>query len=292
MSRPSRFGQEINDLQIHNPKAAAVKTLTEFLSPTRLSPNAQQRRFLDMAETSVVTIRGVPIKIYTWNGQQPSPSVLLSHGFMLNAATMLQFVQPLLVAGFRVITWDHCGHGESGGDWTDMRVWVQSILTIAQLNAPVAGIVSFSLGGTTALMALVQKPTLHCPLLVCINPPTQINTVLSGFLKRHQCSPTIVPFIHQVAAERDILLPEQIRSILSGTHNLPSTHVLFIQDRSDNIASEMEARYLAGAVQHARVDLTQGLKHHGGLSDRQVADMATRFIFQKDHSVEGKLTRL
>ena len=274
----SQFGKGINDLQIHRRMRVAEKALMKFLSPARMNPNAQQRRFLDAAETSIIQVSGIPIRTYIWSRKPNSPSVLLSHGFMMNAATMLNFVQPLLAAGFRVVTWDHCGHGESGGDWTDMRVWVQSIHTIAQLNAPLAGMVNFSLGGTGALMALAQNPSLQCPLLVCINSPTQLDTVLYGFMKRHGCTPDLVPLIHQVATEKNILLPELIRSVLPTANGLPSTSILFIQDRDDNVATPMEADFLAGTVRHAKLEFTQGLKHHGVLSDGQVASLVTNFV--------------
>jgi len=274
-SRVSSFGQAINDLQAVNASLAAEEALMKFLSPARMMPNAQQREFLDAAELSTIMVTGIPIKTYTWSKNAESPWVMLSHGFMMNAATMLNFVQPLLLAGYQVVTWDHCAHGESGGNWTDMRVWVQSVLTIAQTHTPLAGIVGFSVGGTTALMALAQNPHFQCPVVTCINSPTQIDTVLRGFLQKHGCNPDLIPLMHQVAAEKTILLPEQIRAVLPRCHKFPSTRLVLIQDHNDPIASIPEAEYFASHARNARIEFTQGLKHHGGLSNPHVAHLVT-----------------
>jgi hypothetical protein len=131
--------------------AHAETVLTKFLRPRRVVPTPAQRKVLAAeAETFTVNNASVPIKTYVFGATANSPSqtVLLSHGFLMNAASMLKFVRPFRRAGLRVVTWDHCGHGESGGEFTDLRVWARTVLVMAEKFAPIAGVVGFSMGGT------------------------------------------------------------------------------------------------------------------------------------------------
>jgi len=59
-----------------------------------------------------VDANGVRLRAYEW-GDPGAPSVLLAHGGFDFARTYDQFAPLLADAGWRVVTWDHRGHGDS-----------------------------------------------------------------------------------------------------------------------------------------------------------------------------------
>ncbi|KAJ9603421.1 hypothetical protein H2200_012199 [Cladophialophora chaetospira] len=287
-----KFGQIIDNLLRTDPTLAAEKALKKLLQPGRMIPNAQERRYLDTAETAWIEVDGVSIKTYAWSRRVDSRTVLLSHGFSMNAATMLNFVQPLVLAGFKVVTWDHCAHGESGGNRADCRIWMNTIRKMAELHAPLAGIVGFSMGGTAAVMTLAQHSALHCPVFCSLNPPLQFDTMLRKFVSFHGCNAELLTLIPRVAREKGMLLPEQLREILPTSDRLASTKTLIIQDRHDRVASVSEAQWLAGNLAHCELHFTEQLGHNGALSDRGVVRLATQFITKHEGHVKARASKL
>ena len=277
--KTSEFGQAINDLLKTDPQLAAEQVLAKFLSPRRMLSTPQQRKFLDTADITSIDVDGIAIKTYTWSNTPKSLTVLLSHGFLMNAASMLNFVQPLLQAGFKVVTWDQCAHGESGGTSANTHTWIQTIQTIAKMNTPLAGIIGFSIGGTAALMTLAETTSkLPYPALCCINPPTSCVSVLSKFLASNGCDMRVSELIPRVVKAEGIISQQQLGHILVGSNKICETKILIFRDRDDTVASVAEAQWLVVNLPHAELRLTRHLGHNGALSDRDVVKAAARFM--------------
>ncbi|KIV84960.1 hypothetical protein PV11_00705 [Exophiala sideris] len=289
----------------------AETALMKFLRPRRMIPKPAQRKVLDTAQTFTTDIGSVPIKTYIFPGRTAdAPTVLLGHGFLYNAASMLKFVAPLLRAGYRVVTWDHCAHGESGGDFTDLRAWMRTLLVMAETYAPLAGVVAFSVGSTVSLMALADAEAqrqgacaVPVPSIVCINPPLQIDTVLKGWLRMYGYDETamveMMPLIHRVAKDKDVYLPERVRGLLpSRVGALASTRVMVVQDRDDSVASVSEAEWVVDLLRRTRgseganVELryTDNLDHGGALGHEGVVRRVVEFL--TSGAVLGRASRL
>lgn len=292
LPRVSRQGKMINQVQTQDPKLAAEEALKIFLRPPRQIPNVRERSFLDTAKKSVIQIDGIPIHTYTWTAEPRAPFVLFSHGWLMNAASMaVTWAPPLLDAGFSVISWDHVGHGESGGDWADIGVFVSTIRTLAMQNRPLAGIIGFSVGATTAVLALVENPTIQCPRLVCLSSPTHMDTVIADFLRRHGCSEQLIPGMRRAFAERNICTPENIRR--HAPNSLESTSVLIVQDRDDKVTTVADAEYLAGVCADSKIEFTQGLGHYGGVKNESVIKLATGFVRDgKDNHNSTRISKM
>jgi phosphoglycerate-specific signal transduction histidine kinase len=97
-------------------------------------------------------------------------------------------------------------------------------------------------------MAFALNPKLQCPALCCWNPPTQIDTVLSKFLKIHRRDVDLVTILPRNAMEKGIYSLEQLRDVLAKISKLCSTRVLINQDENDMIASVCEAEWLAARL--------------------------------------------
>jgi hypothetical protein len=70
---------------------------------------------------------------------------------------MFSFVPALLTTGFKVIAWDHCAHGASGGDWGNLEVFKETFLAVAKRRPPIEAAVGHSRGAMMILVALMQR---------------------------------------------------------------------------------------------------------------------------------------
>ncbi|KIV79084.1 hypothetical protein PV11_06670 [Exophiala sideris] len=283
--RVSKFGNIINEIFDYDRGLAAEKAMRKFMSPPRVLPGRRERAILQSATVTEFQVNGLSLKRYVWqNRAGPSPYVMLGHGFMISTASMLNFVRPLLRAGFSVVAWDQPAHGQSEGDLTYVQAWADSFAINAQTYTPVAGVIGFSLSGTCALMSLVENPSFNiCPALVCINSPRQIDTVLQGFMLKHGIPLSLMQQMHEWAFSNRLRLPRMDQPFMEHCKGLSKTRCLFIQDHNDPVASEAEAKYWASMVQHSTLKFTYKLKHQGALSNDPLIEEVVKFI--QGHSV-------
>lgn len=97
-----------------------------------------------------------PIRIYTWEPEDPAPTIIVSHGTGGSGGDMDWMVRPLFDAGFRVVALDHHGNNFVDGYEPEgfIHVWerpldIKFVLDTFAGDGPV-GIAGFSLGAYTA----------------------------------------------------------------------------------------------------------------------------------------------
>ena len=272
----SPLGKEINELRTQSFELAAEKALMAFLRPPRMLPNPHQRSLLNTAERSTIQIDGKGIVTYTWTKRANAPTVLLSHGYGTSAAMWLDFVQPLLDAGLRVVACDQAGHGESEGDWGNTRIFIHTLEALALRYPPLAAIVGHSVGASMALIALADNPLIECPRLVCLNPPTHMDAVLCRFLQGIGCSADLSPRMQQIMDEKRVLSPGHVRHVQLSPEI--QKRILFVLDRDDKLVDATDAEYIATALAHSTLEMTQSLGHFGGVKDANVVRLVTDFV--------------
>lgn len=210
----------------------------------------------------------------------PRASVILLHGWTGEAAFMSAFVQPLLRAGFRVVTFDLPAHGESTGIELNLPIGVASLAAVARAFAPIHAIVAHSFGGSIALAALAgtvpAQPRVSAARLAMIAPPSSMAQVARGFGAafglggRGQAA--MEARIHNVAGVPVTAFEGRDQLALFGR---PS---LVVHCRDDKEVAFSHAQALAQAGPFVRVEAMQGLGHRRILQSRQVAAIVADFV--------------
>ncbi|MEZ5839654.1 MAG: alpha/beta fold hydrolase [Hyphomicrobiales bacterium] len=82
---------------------------------------------------------------YSW-GRSGDPIVLLVHGWTATATCFVNFINPLVDAGFRVVAHDVLAHGNSPGRTVSVTEWADTILAALATVGPVDCIIGHSMG--------------------------------------------------------------------------------------------------------------------------------------------------
>jgi pimeloyl-ACP methyl ester carboxylesterase len=124
-------------------------TADEVTFPGARPPDRQRR----------VDSNGLSIAVHEW-GDEAAPPFFLAHGGMDFARTFDVFAPIIADAGWRVVSWDHRGHGDSEHaplySWeADLRDSVQVIESVTSAPAPILG---HSKGGSLMLQLADAVP--------------------------------------------------------------------------------------------------------------------------------------
>ena len=244
-----------------------------FLTPPK--PRYPSSEFFDLidARQSFLRHRGRHIASWRW-GSPDAPAVLLVHGWGGRATQMRRFVARLTAAGFRVIAYDQPAHGLSEGRLTGLPDFADVLLAMARHHGRVHAVISHSLGGPAAAIALARG--LAATRAVLISPPSD----LVGYSRR---------FAHWLA------LPERVRRSMQAAIEerfgvrwseleiarvapLLRAEALVIHDRQDTQVPWKQGAALARHWPGARLMSTAGLGHGRILEDDAVARAAVDFI--------------
>lgn len=211
------------------------------------------------------------IKIWSYG---EGPPVMLLHGWGGRAQSMHAFVDPLVDAGYRVITFDAPAHGASDGTHTNLIECSGAALQIGQTFGPLAGVIGHSFGSPTA--ALAAKHGLRADRLVLLGPPLSIIDmsmelgVMLG-VPRRVCQMTAEQFEQRYKFEwEDFETTTLVRELRQP--------LLVIHDEKDRIVPIEHGADVAHAAPNGALHVTTGLGHRGILVDSGVVEQAIAFI--------------
>jgi pimeloyl-ACP methyl ester carboxylesterase len=110
-----------------------------------------RRRMVDAA--------GARISVVEW-GAESDPPLLLAHGGFDFAETMNVFAPMLAAAGWRVVSWDHRGHGDS--EWATLYSWEADLrdatFVLGSIDASTVPVIGHSKGGVLLLHLAETMP--------------------------------------------------------------------------------------------------------------------------------------
>ena len=257
------------------PLAAAVAERLWFTPPPRrMRPG---RAALDSGHRMVRQVNGAPIVYWTWGG---GPRVMLMHGWAGDASQLCGFVEPLLAAGFGVVTFDAPGHGESrvGRVWDRRVSFVDFAAAMKHASAafgPVNCVVAHSSGCGAVGLALRQGWRVE--RAVFLAPMAKPAAAAERFAQLLGLSARVMSMWQTRAEQRlDFRWDELDLALVPKWANTPS--VLVIHDRDDAEVDFSEGEAVAESWPEAELHATQSLGHRRILRDRSVIDRAVVFL--------------
>lgn len=206
---------------------------------------------------------------------ETGPTVLLVHGWGGHAGHWRAFVPVLAEAGYRVVGFDHVGHGASPRRRTHLGEMVETVQSVTRRYGHMAGVVGHSVGGAAAYLAAGRG--LPADALAVIGSPANLEDMVRLFAGMLRLSERSVAALRRRmearygfgwdAARADAVLPrlDRVRGLI--VHDRQDREVPFGQ-------AEANARHWPGAALVA----TEGKGHRRILSDPATVATVTDFL--------------
>jgi pimeloyl-ACP methyl ester carboxylesterase len=213
------------------------------------------------------------IAVRVW-GQGERPAVLLLHGWGGTSQSLGAFVDPLMAAGYRVVTFDFPAHGTTPGERTNLIECGGAALQIGSVFAPLAGIITHSFGGPAAALAMAHG--LDAERVVMLGPPVGMREISFPVADRIGLPRAISERMFDRFAQRLRFTWDEI-----GTERLVAgctAPLLVIHDEQDELVPWSHGDAIARGARDGRLVTTSGLGHRGTLIDATVVKTAVEFV--------------
>jgi pimeloyl-ACP methyl ester carboxylesterase len=238
----------------------------------RFPVSGAEREVLARAQLHTVLHDKFRIAAYSWG---VGPAVLLVHGWHGSAANFAAFVDPLLAAGRRVVTFDQPAHGATPGRRTNIYEIVDALHAVVRAIGPVQSVLTHSFGAPCALLAV--HGGLKIERAVCISPPAEVSSLLEAFAETLNLPPRLLTRFRKRLETRhgaDIWHKLSPARMAQGLE-LPA---LIIHDRGDRAMLFEEGEALARVWKGAAFHATMGLGHNRILTDPDVIARVVAFL--------------
>lgn len=213
-------------------------------------------------------------------GKADRETVLVIHGWRSRTEYMRSIITGYREQGYRVVSIDLPGHGQSAGRRLNMALGVEAARAAADWFGPFAAVVGHSFGGAVAVNAafgsIAGVAAVDTKALVTIASPASLPALFRQFGRAMRLGPqaqsAIAGRVEQIAGRS--LSDFEGREMLAQLR-IPT---LVIHDEGDAEVAVQEAHDMARAGNHVSLKLTNGLGHRQILADRGVSDAAVGFV--------------
>jgi pimeloyl-ACP methyl ester carboxylesterase len=256
------------------PEGAALVAEHVFLTPRRRARPDAERDLL--REAHAVTLPTPHGYLAAWEWGTEGPRVLLVHGWEGRGAQLGEIGTKLLRMGFRVVTFDAPGHGDSPGIQSSLFHFADAIESAVALLGPFHAIVTHSMGGAAMLWA--NRPVPLAERLVMIAPPIDLRDFTRTLSRILGLPEDVRGRVHRRIGERFGVALEDVQGprIASTMHG----PLLVVHDEEDRDVPIACGEAVANAWPGAELVRTRGLGHHRILRDEATKDLIVRFVAQ------------
>jgi pimeloyl-ACP methyl ester carboxylesterase len=254
-----------------SPPTAALVAERIFLKPRRHARPARERALLGSARP--FTVAGEDGALRAWEWGTEGPRVLLVHGWEGRGTQLVDLVPPLVARGFRVVTFDMPGHGDSPGSLSSFFHFARSIARVMEAVGPLHAIVAHSMGAASTAWALrrVAGPK----RLVMIAPPADIRDFTGPGGSALGLNDQATLELEERLGRRFGVPMTEIRATLVAAQM--TTPLLVVHDEHDREVPIRSGEVIAASWPGAVLERTRGLGHRRILRDAHVIEQVTAF---------------
>jgi len=261
-------------LRLVSRRSAARLAGNLFVRPRRHEAPARETDLAARGERRVVRHKDKDVVCWLWGAGERT--CVLVHGWEGRGTQLGAFVDPLLEEGFRVVAFDHVGHGESDGRACALPTMRDTLRTVASElcgGAPDA-VVAHSMGSfaTSLLLAEGWRGT----RVVYVSPPDDLLVYFGRYLDLVTGGDDLLPDLVRLMEER---FGERVEDFefrrLVETLDQP---LLVLHSRDDFDVPIEAGRFVAEHWSGARMAEVDGLGHRRILRDPGVVGAAVEHV--------------
>jgi len=260
------------------PEGAAVIAERMFLTPRRYPRPPAEISVLASARRRLLPTRYGVLAAWEWPARvaADAPTVLLVHGWEGRGAQLGALVEPLTSAGFRVVTFDAPGHGDSPGERSSFFHFAEAVERAAHVFGPLHAIVAHSMGGAVTLWA--SRTGQLATRLVMIAPPLDLRDFTRTFSRALGLPEDVRGRVHRRLGARFGVPVEAVRA--EALAPAMRGALLVVHDDADSEVPIACGEAIARAWPGATLIRTHGLGHRRILRDAATLEATTRFVSQ------------
>ncbi|TIN07564.1 alpha/beta fold hydrolase [Mesorhizobium sp.] len=213
-------------------------------------------------------------------GRRVAGTVLVIHGWRSRTEYMRTLIEAYRDAGYKVVSLDLPGHGQSQGRRLTLVSAVEAARLTGEWFGPFVAVVGHSFGGAVAANAVAGSvkaiPPLPAGRLVLIAAPSSLPAIFNDFSRML----SVGPRSQAAMADRVERIAGRPLHEFTGDRQLAGAPVptLVIHAPDDREVSADHARLYAGAGDHVRLYWADGLGHRRILADKSVVERAVGFV--------------
>ncbi len=268
------------------PNATKNIVLKRFFKPISHPLTPIETQYLENGTSFHIRVHGNEIRCWKWGR---GPEILFVHGWNGRGVNLACFFEPMINAGYSVITYDGPAHGESGGQVTnyfDLSDTVRYFLNPSH-GYNIKGIVAHSIGASAVINCISKdKPPIDAALIA---PALKLKELLFNVFNYHGV-PEIV--YRNLIAEMEEYYGYDVHQdnpyVLAKTI---SSKVLIVHDKDDETIPYSDSKTLSEKTDHVDLHTTGGLGHKRILRDKAVVDVVTAYIFNSQSRRNGRLMK-
>lgn len=201
--------------------------------------------------------------------------ICIVHGWQSQGSRFKKLISDFTERGYKVITWNGPGHGESPGNRTNLAAFSRILFAdLKALNISFYALVGHSFGA--AACAFICRLGLDVKKLVLISGPTSAYGVFERYWNFIKLGATARPlFIEYVETEVQIKVDEM--SVEKYAHELKQD-ILIVHDTSDQVVPFSDIENLKKLNLALSYHETNKLGHHRIISDDIVKTTIGNFL--------------
>ena len=255
------------------PKLTGKLAYELWITPTRTPTPTSEQDILASAKIQKCQINCHDIATYHWGSS--GPYVLLVHGWGGRGTQLGSFVNPLLDAGYRVISFDAPAHGKSSGKQTNLYEISDVILGLQNKYGNFDSVISHSFGGPCIAVAL--KGGLRASRVISISPPSHTEGLVEKFVDMLNIPSAAGKYL---CKRIESTFGEKVWQEVSMKNTVQDLTIpaLVIHDDQDSDVPWQEGKTVADAWHQANFIKTSGLGHRRILRDKGVIETTLDFI--------------
>ena len=260
---------------INKQQAIVKKAYQAFFSPSKYELKTGDDTILVRGNHYRIPFEGGELAVTGWGDS--GPTVLLMHGWGGSRAQMTGFVDPLLLAGYRVVSYDQPAHGESDGKMTNLLEIAPTMDLIVQHEGNFDAIVAHSFGTLITSHALVNRNFPPPSRLVYFGAFNRLMDSLPRFQVISGLPNEIIEGFRVMLYDNfgQGVLEAIVHEKLAPQIDIPA---LMFHDVADNVTPVEDSRAIAKVWKNAQYIETEGLGHRGALQSQEIHEQVLKFL--------------
>jgi pimeloyl-ACP methyl ester carboxylesterase len=279
------FRAVLRVLQPLSPGLAAWLAERLFFTAPRRALTPAARAFLASGRQFTLRVEGRRVVAWHWGDLRNRPTVYLSHGWASRGARLAAFTEPLLAAGYAVVTYDVPGNGASAWGMTSMPEYARTLLAVAAYTGngrtPHA-VIAHSMGCSGTALAVSWG--LDVGRLAFLAPAADPPAWVEPFARALELRPNVLERL-RARSERRLRVRWDELHVCDIAQRLPRRPpLLIVHDKSDETVAWSDGSAIAAAWPNSRLVTTDGLGHRGVTQDDAVVRQVVEFVTLQSES--------